>query len=330
MSETNANATTNPAVAAASFPTVYELPNKEPQVILAFHGLMSLIFKTPEGSGTPGFCEVGIHDAAPNHNLSIKVFDLDSPSPKPFYSFDFGAAHPSPIDLIRFDALNADPQNVGFYQPITFQIGTARRPRIVEDLLDFRLVNDFEGPEFYNRPLGKRPAIFRPRILVKSGIFVTLVPTSEKFKREAPFDSLQLGRVAEIAGAGIYLQPQGVVGLRFGREEVILPLKSSGDTLYLFLFDNSCPPKVCNFDAKSSIKEKRNDFFEYYKMFLIPDDKEEFELILDPSITSVSFPGPVGPGRVNYQRVAQFLGQTALKDSNNEAPCGAVGFGGGG
>jgi hypothetical protein len=292
---------------------------------------MSLSFKTPEGAGTAGFCEVGIHDAAPNHNLAIKVFDLiDHPGSNPFYSFDFGSTHPSPIDLIRVDAVNANPQNVTSYQPITFQPGTSRHPRIVEDPLDFRLINDFEGTEFYNRPLGKRSSIFRPRILVKSGIFITLVATTANFKREAPFDSLQLGNVAEIAGAGVYLETGGEVDLRFGKEQLRLPLKASGDTLYLVVFDNSCPESVCNFDAYSSIKERRNDFFEYYKMFDIPEDKEEFELIRDGSITTVSIPSAETiPGRTNYDKVARFFGATDFL-SNNEAPCGPIGFGGGG
>jgi hypothetical protein len=329
MSQTRPGANRSSAIVPSNFPSA-ELPTTEPQVILAFHGLMSLTHKTPEGPGTPGFCEVGIHDNAPNHNFSVKVFDLESSSADPFYSFNFGPAHPSPIDLIRFDALNANPPNVGFYQPLTFNIGTATRGRFVEDPLDFRQVNDFEGPEFYNRPLEKHLPVFRPRILVKSGIFVTLVSSEKTFRREAPFDPLMLGKIAEIAGAGVYLQPNGLAVLRFGHEEVRLPLKPSGNTLYLFLFDNSCPPNVCKFRHDSPIKEERNDFFEYYKMFKIPEDKEEFELISDPGAAVATPPAPATPGRENFKRVVDFLGKNPFKESTNEAPCGPVGFGGGG
>jgi len=324
----------------SSFPPATSLPTTEPQIILAFHGLMSLSFKSPEGNGNNGFCEVGIHDNAPHHDLKLKVFDIgDNPSNniEPFYTFNFATTHPSPTDLIRFDAVNANPQRVGFYEPLTFAPGTATQGRFVADPFDFRLVNDFEGPEFYNRTLDKNLSTFRPRLFVKSGIFVTLVRTTKEFKREAPLDPLKLGSVAEIAGAGIYLQPDGVVGLRFGQQAITLPLKPGGRTLYLFLFDNACPPEVCNFEHTSPIKERRNDFFEYYKMFRIPDDKEEFELKSDPSAGGPATEEPATiPGRANYVRVRSFLLANVVNEkspdatkSNNEAPCGPGAFGGG-
>lgn len=326
MAQTTEAANRNAKVRPSNFPPVRELPNSEPQVILAFHGLMSMSFQSFGGN-----CEVGIHDAAANHHLKIKVFDVASGSAQPFYEFDVGPVHPSPLNLIHFDVFHADPDKHGFYEPINFSFAAGTQPRIVGDPLDFRQVNDFEGPEFYdvNDELPKHPAKIRPLIMVPTGIFVTLVPTIDKFRRDAAGDSLKLGPVAEIVGAGIYLQPNGSVGLRFGPNEIKLPLKSPGKTLYVFLFDNSCPQSVCNFDPDSRDPKKRNDFFEYYQMFDIPTGKNEFELILDERVTSPSTPVP-GPGRDNYLTVAKFLSDNPFKESTNEAPCGPVAFGGGG
>ena len=319
------------AVATSNFPPITELPPREPQVILAFHGLLSLRFKTPGGPGS-GFVEIGMHAEAPRHNLSIKAFDLKSGSDDPFFSSNLGPAGSASVEKIRFDAVNtAFP--IGFFQPTGFQHATATAKRKVTDPLDFRQVSDFECPEFYNRELEKIDTLFRPRLILKTGIFVSLLLSQHSFKRQAPFDEKKLGPLAEFAAAGIYLNEGGVIGLRVGNDEVTPVIKPTpGETLYLFVFDNSCPPKVCNFNPQSPIKEQRNDFFEYYKMFTIPDEGEEFELHLESK-------NPAGPdlpglreGTKAYDDAAKFLKKIFQKeiDSNNDAPCGPGAFGGGG
>lgn len=319
------------AVATSNFPPVTELPNTDPQVILAFHGLLSLRFKTPGGPGS-GFCEVGMHADAPKHNFTINAFDLMSGSDDPFFTSNFGPAGSATIDKIRFDAVNTDSP-LAFFQPAGFQHATATEKRKVGDLLDFRQVTDFESPEFYNRDLTKHDGLFRPRLIVKTGIFVSLLLSQHNFKRQAPFDERKLGAMAEFAAAGIYLKPGGLVALRIGEVEVKPPIKPDPEkNLYLFVFDNSCPPKVCNFNPQSPIKHERNDFFEYYKMFTIPDEGEEFELHLE----SKNPGGPELPalrqGTEAYHTAAKFLNKIFQKgiDSNNDAPCGPGAFGGGG
>lgn len=318
------------AVATSNFPPITELPNREPQVILAFHGLQALRFKTPGGPGS-GFVEVGMHADAPKHNLSIKAFDLKSGSEDPFFTSNLGPAGSATIDKIRFDAVNsAFP--IGFFQPPGFQHATATEKRKVGDPLDFRQVTDFECPEFYGRGLNKIDALFRPRLILKTGIFVSLLLSQHSFQRQAPFDKKKLGSLAEFAAAGIYLNEGGLIALRVGGDEVTPEIKTPDQTLYLFLFDNSCPPKVCNFNPQSPIKQERNDFFEYYKMFTIPDEAEEFELHLESR-------NPAGPdlpafreGTEAYQTAAKFLRKIFQKDieSNNDAPCGPGAYGGGG
>jgi hypothetical protein len=313
---------TNSAL-TSNFPAVTELPTANPQVILAFHGLMSLLYSDL------GYCEVAIHNAAPQHNFSISIFDDLSATAQPFFIHNFGHASSSPVDVIRFDVINADPvaADVRFFQPVNFRFGTATRARIVEDPFDFRLLNDFEGPEFYSRSLDKKRQVFRPRVFIKSGIFLTLVPSEKSFKRQAPFDSLRLGPIAHIVGAGIYLRADGFVSLRIAQEEVTL--RPTADKLYLIVFDNSCDQQVCNFVPSSPIKERRNDFFEYYKMFTIPDDKEEFELLLEPAAPTPTVHDTDRIVPTAYTRAAGFLKKLAEKLSSNDAPCGPVGYGGG-
>jgi hypothetical protein len=299
-------------------------------VILAFHGLLSLRFKTPGGPGSE-FVEVGMHADAPRHNLSIKAFDLKSGSDDPFFTSNLGPAGSATIDKIRFDAVDTTFP-IGFFQPTGFKHATATEKRKVGDPLDFRQVTDFECPEFYNRNLPKNDNLFRPRLILKTGIFVSLLLSQHSFQRQAPFDKKKLGSVAEFAAAGIYLNEGGLIALRVGGDEVTPQIKPPGQTLYLFLFDNSCPPKVCNFNPQSPVKQERNDFFEYYKMFTIPDEAEEFELHLETK-------NPAGPdlpafrqGTEAYQTAAKFLRKIFEKDieSNNDAPCGPGAYGGGG
>lgn len=304
---------TNSAL-TSNFPEVTDLPSGNPQVILAFHGLMSLSYSEL------GFCEVAIHNAAPHHNFSINVFDDLSETAQPFFTHDFGHASSSPVDVIRFDVVNPEPgtAEVRFFQPVNFRSDTGT---VVEDPFDFRLLNDFEGPEFYDRTLIKNRGIFRPRVFIRSGIFLTLVPTVKHFKRQARFDELRLGQIAEIVGAGIYLRADGLISLRIAQEEVTL--RPTAGTTYLIVFDNSCAQEVCNFDSSSSIKERRNDFFEYYKMFTIPEDKEEFQLLLDSATPAViNRPAPDA-----YVRAAQLLKKRFEFISSNDAPCGPVGYG---
>jgi hypothetical protein len=323
----------------SNFPPATELPTTDPQVILAFHGLMTFRYKNPSPQG-PGFCEVAMHADAAKHDFSVKIFDLSNGSGSdPFNTFNFGPAGSASVEKFRLDAVNADPPDVKFYQPVNLQFGTEKEGTVVvPDPLDFRHVIDFEDEKFYGRDLQKNENLFRPKLILKTGVVVTLVRSSKKFKRQAPFDERLLGRIAQMAAAGIYLKPGGLVALRFGQQEVRLELKPTGKTLYLILFDNSCSTKVCKFNPNSPIKEERNDFFEYYKMFSVPEDAEEFELLLEDANVNAStkgrqeeeqVPREMKPGTAAYSEVAGSFSSLVDKESNNEAPCGPGAFGGG-
>lgn len=313
---------------------IEELPDDDPSVILVFHGLMGLAYNRDLD-----FCEVGMHSKAPKHEFSIEVYD-DLTSQEPMYAYKFGQAGSALVDIIRFDVVNPSvpgspgERNVRFYMPPGFN----RHPtgaREVPDDLDFRLITDFEGPDFYNRPLRKKPGAFKPIVHIKNGVFVTLAPTRREYNRVAPNDSLPLGQIAEAVGAAIYLNPgDGFVALRIGTSE--LKLRAAEGKTSVIYFDNSCPEDDCQFRPTSSKKETRNDFYLYYETFEIPSDKEEYELIEKDPLLNASASAPKPPGdsktasdpkaRVSPKFRQQLFEFIKLR-SNPEAPCGSAGYG---
>lgn len=312
---------------------IEELPDIDPSVILIFHGLMGLAYNKELD-----FCEVGIHSKAPKHEFSIEVYE-DFSMQEPMYTYKFGQAGSAPVDIIRFDVVKPivpkmpDERNVRFYMPPGFERHPDRG--VVADDLDFRLITDFEGPDFYNRPLKKKPGAFKPIVHIKNGIFVTLTPSRREYNRIAPNDSLPLGQIAEAIGTAIYLDPkEGFVALRIGTGE--LKLRAAKDKTSILYFDNSCPEEDCVFKATSSKKETRNDFYLYYETFEIPNDKEEYELIEKDAILSAttgvakqarsSKTAPPAQRRVSPKFREQLFEFIKMR-SNPEAPCGAAGFG---
>lgn len=331
-SSKNSEAPTSAATSSSSkWPALANLPDESPTVILVFHGLMGLAYNDL------GFCEVGIHCKAPKHQFRVSVYDKLSSVTDPMYKYNFGSAQDSPVNIIRLDI--KDPlelkeskvKGVNFYMP-TISEGSGDADKDVANELDFRLIADLESEKFYGRPLQKKPEAFKPKLYVKHGVFVTLAPSKYGFKSVAPHEDKDIGKIAEFIGTAIYLKKDGYVSLRIGQEE--LKLMAGKDRFYLIVFDNSCSQASCDFVPSSPIKEKRNDFYLYSQTFVIPDDLEEYELV--PADTSLQPSAKVE--RANTANTAAAvkvfntfspLLENVLEDirSNNEAPCGAAGYG---
>ena len=311
-----------------NWPPQIERPDPNPSIILIFHGLMGLAYNNL------GFCEVGMHSKAPDHSLSVEVYSPLSRT-NPIYKYTFGSPNSSPVDIIRLDVVDPTKPGVTFYMPEGFE-SDPMRGRTFTDDLDFRHITDFESPDFYDRQLVKKPGIFKPRLHVKNGTFVTLLSSGKEFKRVAPNDLLRLGQIAEFIGTFIYLNPDGFVALRIGSEELRIP--AVRDNYSIIYFNNSCPDAVCNFIPESPKKEKRNDFYLYYETFDIPEDKEEYELFRNDIPTSLvvkddpsrdSRAGEIATTSKPTERSLSldFLSDFLDRRSNPEAPCGAAGFG---
>src|SRR5437867_1761671 len=96
-----------------NWPEVDTLPEGDPSVILAFHGLMGLAYNSHD------FCEIGLHSSAPKHEFNILVFDGFTAGAQQIYSYNFGVAGSSPVDVIRFDIVHPKSEGVSFYMPPT-------------------------------------------------------------------------------------------------------------------------------------------------------------------------------------------------------------------
>lgn len=299
----------------------------DPTIIMIFHGLMGIAYNKF------GFCEVGIHSKSPDHEFRIIVADITSDSPDLLYSHKFGRAENSPPDIIRFDVSGPTTDGISFYMPPGFE-RDSKDGRVAAPG-DFRLILDLEGPDFYDRELQKKPGVFNPRIYFKNGTFLAVRATPKNFKRIAPNNSLELGKIVQYVAACIDLNKDGFASLRIGSAEV--KLNSAGGKRYAVVFDNSCPPADCEFKPYSTKKEKRNDFYLYGDSFEIPRDLEEYELVISDytlqtsaKCASESSGEPfVDEGSKTFE--AKYFPWLDIllgpDNSNNEAPCGAAGFG---
>jgi hypothetical protein len=296
------------AAVQPGLPGASQIP-PNPQVIVGFHGLMAFTFNHG------GFCEVGIHNQSDDHELVIIIFELSDNGMVPLYQHKVG--HPSnlPVDFIRLDVKNPSVRGASFFM-------TNGAPH--DDDQDFRLVPDLEGPDFYNRPLVKKPQTLRPRILIKHGVLFTGWTTASSFKRSAPFDDKDLGQIARLVAANIYFEADGNAALRIGNEEFIFNPFNDGRQYFVFI-SNSCHPEVCKYNPDSPIKEQRNDFYLYYKCFEIPAGQEEFELIRTRQALR-SKTKRASPRANVFGFLEAALSSLGFNLSTDEAPCGGITF----
>jgi hypothetical protein len=299
-------------------PGIHEIP-PNPKVIVLFHGLMAFTYNQS------GFCEIGIHNQSLEHELAILVFEVNDESKpaKLIYEYKVGRPGDLPVDVVRIDVKKPSEKGAKFFKP---HAGVFNRQNPSENEGDFRWVLDLEGPEFYNRPLVKKTETLQPRILIKHGVFYTAVKTDSTFKRSAPFDEEDLGNVAYLIGANIYFEADGQAALRIGKENLVFNYVPDGRK-YLVLFLNLCHEQVCDYNEESPIKERRNDFYLYYKSFDIPSGHEEYELIWTDKPSVSSSEAEVKTSRFSYlNRLKNVLARLGYTLSTDEAPCGGVAF----
>jgi hypothetical protein len=316
----------SPAESEYAWPAVTELPDEEIAALLVFHGLMGMAYNKQ------GFCEVGMHCGPPKHNLAIEAYEVPSleppsyPSSEPFYRYNFEESNDSLPETIKLDIVRPKYAHPWFYLPDN-----------QADENDFRRLIDLEGHNFYNRPLKRKHYTFKPKLHVKSGVFMTSKPTDKYYYRVAPNDSRYLGNVVELVIAAVYLNEYGYLAIRIGSEE--LKLRPQSNRRYVIVIKNLCDPADCDFDPNSTKKEIRNDFHHYYGTFEIPKDKDEYELIeatshalpaSAPFLSGAPEENPTLHGSSAANRLEPFLSllnELVSKKSSRDSPCGAVGFG---
>ncbi len=278
-------------------------PDGTESIKFIFHGLMGLCCYKPENE--PLVCHAGFHSKGDSHTHHLRVYvrrKLDNRSIQPPGELTLGRG--SKIDL-TVDQPSLD--QVYFYYP------PATNDR------DFRLVIDMESDQFYGVSLKKKSGVYKPIFPVKNALFYTLKKTLATFRRQTgdgdPTKIKDLGSVAEFTGANVYLNSGGKAVLTVDGHPFTVD-KASGDTLEVY-FLNYCEEngKPCHFyPLNVTDKTKRNDFYLHYKAIDL-QGKDEYQLVMTQG-------GMGGPPAGLCEKYFKLL--------NDEAPCAATGYGGGG
>jgi len=75
----------NPEEATYSWPPIPEFPDRPVQALLIFHGLMGFAYNAL------GFCEIGMHSKAPQHECTVTVYEVTGIAPRTLFTYNFGS-----------------------------------------------------------------------------------------------------------------------------------------------------------------------------------------------------------------------------------------------
>ncbi|MDQ3666548.1 MAG: hypothetical protein M3410_08205 [Acidobacteriota bacterium] len=277
-------------------------------VYLLFHGLFGFAH-----NATSKVCEVGVHSKAPDHVFKILVYEHapGDGEPRLIYSYEPDSPFEVPGGLIEVDVQSPSNAGVGYYQP--------RSAGPLDDS-DWRRVPDLEGPALHNQPVARKANSYRPIIRINHAQF-SVIPTPYEFVRfvaDGSEPELNLGKIAWWVVGAISHDQGGYVMLKIGSAG--LKLSAEHGRRYFVAFGNACLPDDCNHDPNSPIKERRNDFYLYYKTLDLPPGAKEYELKLRPGQPKIGN---------NHSMVFDGFNLDLLERirSSKDSPCGSLGFG---
>lgn len=304
-------------------------PAQEPTVTILFHGLQCFFF---EGSR---WCTVGLHNtthARPHpqpHDYVVRIWKKVGgvcPS-SPYRNFTIGNPKKTSKMYITAEGVAEGFEGVYVYQRDPFN--RPEDPTQPNDPKDWRWAVDFDD---LHEQIQFKSGTMDPGVTIDSGIFYTLRKTNSKFRlhpagQPDAVGNIDLGSVAEILGANIYLRPPGASGepggnvtLTGGPFRTPEVLSAAPGITYQIDITNNCeraqhPP--CRFDsAPHNPKEVRNDFYLYYKLFE-PPPEPEYEMIITERVEPLD-------------EFVRNLGVCALPEERaaDDTPCGGVRFSG--
>jgi hypothetical protein len=235
----------------------------------------------------------------------------------------------SPKEQIAKLELKVDKPDDAFKKVRYFQRGKVQRRTELTDDRDFRWIIDFESDYAYrNFPgsahpdkLPKVPHIYKPIINIPKGLFYTLRKTGSRFELKTtsgPFYRSELGSVADVIGANIYVEPNSSVKLFVNSNSRAVQVQAPGEIYFINTCTKNSNGDHCDAIPDSTNKEERGDFFLHYKAFDL-EGKPEYELFS----VDESHPSPADPDVVC---ALDLLRSHSLTD---ESPCAAVGYSGG-
>jgi hypothetical protein len=308
-----------------SYSVTHDLPDN-PDVRIIFDGLLWFLFH-----GTDE-CQVGIHNTTQGrshphpHELNVNLWTITGcNTAQPQCTLEaHSIGNPKSIAGISVDVNNSRFDGVHVFQKDDNQFDRLDDQNNHPN--DWRWILDFEKEPFYPSGIKLDGTKINPSVSINHGTFYTLHLTSSKYGLLRPNNTLytQLGRVPQYMAANIYLNTGGNVVLGIRR-----PLSSASEfrtlqkvpgTCYEIDIQNACFD--CSFNPSSSVETARNDFYLYYDTFTQASSRPHFALKRTEAHTPQSLPpGLCFPQDARVQR---------KMESNNEAPCGPVGAGGGG
>ena len=291
-------------------------PNPRNEYVkLIFEGLMG-IARYKDGDKTR--CDIGFHnkgDDPIHHHLSIRAYN------NAVNDDSCGTAVYRTPDGTKIKKLELKvPQPKVVDQAVFYQRGQACSRQQLTYYEDFRWIVDFESNYTYGKPLKKNKNIYRPTMRVPCGIFYTLRKTASTFRAQTTDGShvCQLGNVADLLGANIYIESRSYVELIV--DGVSYQISAPGE----IYFTNHCRDDDqvngdCHFNPYNlKEKKKRSDFFLNYKAFE-RDGAYEYELFLAESHDQTKWPDVICEKR--------FYKPSPAKKFNDESPCSAAGYG---
>lgn len=297
-------------------------PKQPDQLVkLIFHGLGSF---SPGSQGGKTNCEVGFHssgDELHRHQLSIFAF-TNGPGTGCTTIYNSKEAKEQ---IARIDLEVARPED-NFSRAYFYQPGEAQKRADLNDPKDFRWIVDFESDYVYrNFPgaaqadkLTKIPFIYRPRFTVPCGLFYTLRKTASTFFLKSNVGNLEreLGNVADVIGANVYVKPGESVNLSVNTKPY--KIQAPGEIYFINTCTKTAGGGVCTPKPSDPNKKLRGDFYLHYKGFEL-EGRPEFELLLRQA-------------QQQSARPDVFCNPKALDphvETSDESPCAAAGYSGG-
>jgi hypothetical protein len=284
-------------------------------VKLIFYGLVGFSWREDPQTHKIS-CDVGFFnkpDTYHGHKLMIHAYTVHACSPINL---------PVTIQKLALTVPNrAILDEAYFYQP-----GVVSTREDLRDQNDFRWIMDFESDYFYGTHLDRIPHVYSPTLSIPCGLFYTMHKTASKFRTQPATSGpvRDLGSVADIFGANIYVPPGGIVKLLVN--DVPYDVQAPGEVYFL----NHCETgTACNPEPNNiQDKHKRSDFYMNYEAFN-RNGKPEFELFL---LYSNPPTGSIATTCESKSRILlgdnRALNRTLV--ASDEAPCSGTGYGGGG
>lgn len=307
---------TQAAVDRFEWPTTSDPIGRGANVVIGFHGLMCFCH-THRDAGKE--CEVGIHNKAPDHTFTITVFKV-SPAFDPPHEMDMTPyeLYRGPFDISHTGNSRNDKVRFNVKHPVKAAVEYFQQGAPKEHPNNFRNILDLEGEDFYEAiELGKKSDNLGPRLRIDAGLFYTICKSGAEFRRVASTGGQRdIGGIARMAAANIYLQANGSVTLKMKNAPDVE--MSAADGKFFVLVDNGCQLVHPNCEV--------GDFILYYETFDIPPANAAiFNLVKVGG--GPATPAPGSPCALFLPEVDRMLRRQDKLLSTDDSPCGVAGYG---